>query len=65
MENNERALGSVEVLWVALPNSPEEDELDALVTCIYAFEEENDPITTPKLIEALRFRMEQQEKRAK
>lgn len=62
MEDNERALARVEVLWEALPNSPEADELDILVTLIHAFEEENYPIATP---DPIRFRMEQQKKCSK
>ncbi|WP_198552934.1 helix-turn-helix domain-containing protein [Psychromonas sp. Urea-02u-13] len=65
VEDNERALARVEVLWEALPNSPEADELDILVTLIHAFEEENYPIATPDPIEAIRFRMEQQKKCSK
>lgn len=64
-EDNERALARVELLWGALPNSPEADELHILVTLIHAFEEENYPIATPDPIEAIRFRMEQQKKCSK
>jgi antitoxin component HigA of HigAB toxin-antitoxin module len=59
VEENEQALARVEELWGAVPNSPEADELDTLVTLIHTFEEENYPIATPDPIEAIRFRMEQ------
>lgn len=49
-----------EELWEAIPNTPEADELEVLITSIHAFEEENYPISTTDPIEAIRFRMEQQ-----
>ena len=62
VEDNERALARVEVLWGALPNSPEHSELRTLVTLIDVFEEDNYPIVTPDPIDAIRFRIEQDKK---
>jgi HTH-type transcriptional regulator/antitoxin HigA len=57
---HKQALVRVEVLWEAEPNTPEGDELDALVTLIEAFESKNYPIEAPNPIAAIKFRMEQQ-----
>ncbi|MCG6202787.1 hypothetical protein [Psychromonas antarctica] len=62
VKDNELALARVGVLWGALPNSSEAAELEALVTLIHVFEEENYPIATPDPMEAIRFRMEQQKR---
>jgi HTH-type transcriptional regulator / antitoxin HigA len=57
----EVALGYVEALMDAEPGSPEEDELESLALLIEAYEQEHYPIDPPDPIEALKFRMEQQE----
>jgi HTH-type transcriptional regulator / antitoxin HigA len=60
VEDNKAALARIEQLWDAEPNTPEGDELDVLVTLVSAFEEEYYPIEAPDPIEAIKFRMEQQ-----
>ncbi len=60
VKDHEKALARIEVLWEALPNSPEGDELEALVVLVCAFEEKHYPIVAPTPIEAIKFRMEQQ-----
>lgn len=59
--DHEAALAEVERLWTAAPASPEADRLDVLVTLIQAYEEARHPIHPPDPIEAILFRMEQQE----
>jgi HTH-type transcriptional regulator/antitoxin HigA len=53
------ALQRVEKLWRPLPGTPEEDELQVLVTLIEAYEEEHYPIALPNPIDAVKFRLEQ------
>jgi HTH-type transcriptional regulator/antitoxin HigA len=58
-ESYELTLARVGELMNAVPDTPEGDELDILVTLIEAYEEKNYPIEAPDPIEAIRFRMEQ------
>jgi HTH-type transcriptional regulator/antitoxin HigA len=58
-ESYELTLARVGELMNAVPDTPEGDELDILVTLIEAYEEKNYPIEAPNPIEAIRFRMEQ------
>ncbi|RKZ68409.1 MAG: DNA-binding protein [Gammaproteobacteria bacterium] len=58
-ENYDLALARVGELMNAVPDTPEGDELDVLVTLIEAYEEKNYPIDAPNPIEAIHFRMEQ------
>lgn len=58
----ERALHRVEQLWGAAPGSPKGDELNVLATLIEAFEQQAYPIDLPGPVDAIRFRLEQQEK---
>ena len=62
VRDNEFALARIEVLWGALPNSPEADELETLVNLVCAFEAEYFPIVAPDPIDAIRFRMEQKKR---
>src|SRR3954470_10320215 len=55
----ENALRRVEKLWNPVPDSPEEDELQVLVTLVEAYEEENYPIDLPSPIDAIKFRLDQ------
>jgi HTH-type transcriptional regulator/antitoxin HigA len=55
------ALAEIERLWGARLDTPEGDRLDVLATLIDAYEAEHDPVDPPDPIEAIRFRMEQQE----
>lgn len=61
VEDNQAALARIEQLWDAEPDTTEGDELEVLATLVHAFEEEHYPIDAPDPIEAIRFRMEQQE----
>ena len=56
----EAALAEVERLWGAKSGTPRGDRLDVLATLIDAWESEHHPIDTPDPIEAIKFRMEQQ-----
>jgi HTH-type transcriptional regulator/antitoxin HigA len=56
----EAALSEVERLWGACSGTPEGDRLDILATLIDAYESEHHPIDPPDLIQAIKFRMEQQ-----
>jgi HTH-type transcriptional regulator/antitoxin HigA len=56
----EAALKEVERLWGAKPGSREGDHLDVLATLIDAYENEHFPLDPPDPIEAIKFRMEQQ-----
>lgn len=57
----EAALVEVQRLWGAPLGTPEGDRLDVLATLIDRYEAEHDPIDPPDPIEAIRFRMEQQQ----
>lgn len=56
----EAALKEVERLWGAKPGSRDGDRLDVLATLIDAYEDEHFPLDPPDPIEAIKFRMEQQ-----
>jgi len=56
----EAALAEVERLWGAKSGTPRGDRLDVLATLIDAYESEHYPIDPPDPIEAIKFRMEQQ-----
>src|SRR5882757_2715935 len=56
----EAALAEVERLWGAKSGTPRGDRLDVLATLIDSYESEHYPIDPPDPIEAIKFRMEQQ-----
>jgi HTH-type transcriptional regulator / antitoxin HigA len=56
----EAALEEVEHLWGAKLGTPRGDRLDVLATLIDAYEGERHPIDPPDPIEAIKFRMAQQ-----
>lgn len=58
-EDYEAALGEIEKLWDAKPETPNGDMLDILSTLVEKYEEEHFPIEAPNPIEAIKFRMEQ------
>ncbi|KKN57591.1 hypothetical protein LCGC14_0560750 [marine sediment metagenome] len=58
-EDYQKALSRIDVLMDALPNTPEGDELELLVTLIELFEDKKYIISMPDAIEAIKFRMEQ------
>ena len=59
-EDYETALSRVEELMDAAPGTEEGDELELLVTLIEIYEKARYPIEMPDPIEAIKFRMEQQ-----
>ncbi len=60
--DNENALARIEqLMMIAEPDTEAGDELEILVTLVESFEEKNYPIDTPDPVQAIRFRMEQQE----
>jgi HTH-type transcriptional regulator/antitoxin HigA len=56
----EAALAEVERLWGSRSRTPNGDRLDVLATLIDAYESAHYPIDPPDPIEAIKFRMEQQ-----
>lgn len=56
----EAALEEVERLWGARLGTPRGDRLDVLATLIDVYESQHYPIDSPDPIEAIKFRMEQQ-----
>ena len=64
IKNNEdlqAALARIDQIWEAEEGTPEFDELDVLCTLIEAYEAKHYPIDPPDPIEAIRFRMEQEQ----
>jgi HTH-type transcriptional regulator / antitoxin HigA len=57
----EAALKEVERLWGAKIGTRDGDRLDVLTTLIDAYETEHHPMDPPDPIEAIKFRMEQQD----
>ncbi|MCP4210217.1 MAG: ImmA/IrrE family metallo-endopeptidase [Halieaceae bacterium] len=60
-EDYDAALAYIETLMDAEPGSPEEDELELFAILIEQYEEKHFPIGLPDPIEAIKFRMEQEE----
>jgi HTH-type transcriptional regulator / antitoxin HigA len=63
--DNQAALARIEALFDARPGTPEGDELELLITLVELYEEQAYPIDIPSPVDAIRFRMEQQELKAK
>jgi HTH-type transcriptional regulator/antitoxin HigA len=61
----EAALAHIDKLMDIDPGTPEEDELELLVTLVEMYEEKAHPIEFPDPIEAIKFRMEQMEMKQK
>jgi len=57
----EAALIEIERLWGARTGTAEGDRLDILATLVDVYENEHYPMDPPDPIEAIKFRMEQQE----
>jgi len=55
-----KAMALLKSLWGAEADTPERDRLDLLVALIDDYENTNDPIDLPDPIDAILFRMEQQ-----
>lgn len=64
-EEHQLALARVDEIFMAKPGTPEGDELELLLLLIETYEEEKFPIDLPDPIEAIRFRMEQEELKQK
>jgi HTH-type transcriptional regulator/antitoxin HigA len=58
-EDYNQAIKRLEIIFDALPDTPEGDEAELLAILIEKYEEENYPIEAPDPIEAIKFRMEQ------
>jgi HTH-type transcriptional regulator / antitoxin HigA len=58
--DHEAALKEVERLWGGKPGTRDGDRLDVLATLIDVYETEHFPFDPPDPIEAIKFRMEQQ-----
>jgi HTH-type transcriptional regulator/antitoxin HigA len=56
----EAALAEVERLWGAKAGTPKGDRLDVLATLIDVYENQHFPMDPPDPIEAIKFRMKQQ-----
>ncbi|HEX6834676.1 MAG TPA: transcriptional regulator [Rudaea sp.] len=54
------ALAEIESLMTAKARTPQGDRLDVLVTLVEAYERTHFPMDLPDAVEAIRFRMEQQ-----
>ncbi|HUX05903.1 MAG TPA: helix-turn-helix domain-containing protein [Acidobacteriota bacterium] len=54
------ALKRIDEIFDAEADSPEEEELELLVTLVEVYEDEHYPIDLPSPLEAIKFRMEQQ-----
>ncbi|WP_282270120.1 transcriptional regulator [Stenotrophomonas sp. PS02298] len=52
-------LGEIDGLMMALPDTPEGDRLDVLVTLVQAYEAKHYALKAPNPIAAIKFRMEQ------
>ncbi len=59
-EDLDAALKRIEKIFDAAPDTPEGAELDALFALVERYEEKHDPIGLPDPIEAIKFRMDQQ-----
>lgn len=55
----EKALARINDLMDAVPDTPEGDKLELLVTLVELYEKANHPIDPPDPVEAIKFRMEQ------
>lgn len=53
------ALERIEALWGAVPDTPEGNELDVLLTLVQVYEDEHHPVPPPTPIEAIKFVMDQ------
>ena len=56
----DKALAAIELLWGSQQGTPSGDKLDVLLVLVEDFEAKHHPIDPPDPIEAIKFRMEQQ-----
>lgn len=59
--DHEAAMAEVAALWSAASGTPEGDRLDLLATLIDAYEARHHAMDPPDPVEAIKFRMEQQD----
>ena len=59
------ALVRLDAIFDASPGTPKGDEAEVLATLVQLYEEKQFPIDLPSPIEAIRFRMEQEDMKAK
>ena len=59
-EDYKKALERIDKIFDASPNTPKGDELELLVTLVELYEKEKYPIDEPNPIDAIKFRMEQE-----
>jgi HTH-type transcriptional regulator/antitoxin HigA len=57
--DHDATLARIEVLWDAVPGSPEHDELEILSILAAAYEDTQWPILPPDPVEAIKFHMDQ------
>ena len=55
----QEALGRIEELWGAEPDTPQGDELDIMLVLVEAYEEKHYPIPPSDPVEAILFRADQ------
>ncbi len=58
--DHQNALKEISLLMNSLPNTPDGDLLDVLVTLVEVYETQHHPINPPDPIEAIKFRLEQE-----
>lgn len=63
--DHEAALTRLNAIFDAAPGTPKGDEAEVLATLIHLYEEKNFPVDLPSPIDAIRFRMEQDDMKAK
>lgn len=64
-QDHEAALDRIEAIFDARPGTPEGDELELLLTLVDLYEDKVFPIDLPSPIDAIKFRMTQQNLKAK
>src|SRR5713101_5430749 len=60
-KDHHRAPREIERLWRTARGTPESDRLEVLITLVDAYERTHHPIDPPNPIDAIRFRLEQQQ----
>ena len=63
--DHQAALVRLDAIFDASPGTPKGDEAEVLATLVQLYEEKHFPIDLPSPIEAIRFRMEQEDMKAK
>lgn len=56
-----QALADIDRLWGAPPGTEDADDLEVLVTLVDAYEAQHHPIDPPDPVDALKFRMDQED----